>query len=289
MISWICLPTSCGVLLDVELAERHLDELVEQDRLVLDEAAVGRVVPGRPSPAPAAAPGTWRCSGASAPSGGTRRCPRRRCGCRGCRARWRTARCRAAWLVNSRDRTVQAWAGFFVVAETPLPSDETWVACLPVVPSGFGIDVHLELARAAWRSGPARPRRRSWSWSRCRPSGPGRGPGAGRRCRPPTGTQTPALYRSATTFSAWIDSGVLSRHFLPSASKRSPPNARSMPTMYSLAVTLPRPGRYAVDGGPAALALGQALGRSSSGLRSVQLPSAGGIFRPAFSIIVLLM
>ena len=45
------------------------------------------------------------------------------------------------WPVNRFESTRQAWAGFLVVIETPLPSDETWVACLPVEPSGFGTTI----------------------------------------------------------------------------------------------------------------------------------------------------
>ena len=41
--------------------------------------------------------------------------------------------------VSRRESTIQALSGFLVAFETPLPSDETWVACLPVGPSGFGM------------------------------------------------------------------------------------------------------------------------------------------------------
>src|SRR4051812_30066846 len=42
------------------------------------------------------------------------------------------------WPGDRFESTRQAWAGFLVAIETPLPSDETWVACLPVEPIGFG-------------------------------------------------------------------------------------------------------------------------------------------------------
>ena len=42
------------------------------------------------------------------------------------------------WPVYSCDRTIQALSGFLLAIDTPLPSDETCVACLPVGPSGFG-------------------------------------------------------------------------------------------------------------------------------------------------------
>src|SRR5207248_9172124 len=95
------------------------------------------------------------------------------------------------------------------------------------------------------------------------------------------GYATPDLYRSATILRAALDSGVLSRHFLPSASNNEPPNARIMLTRYSLPVVSLRPGRmpYTVVRPPSLLVKPLARVVISS---KVQLPSAGGIFSPSF-------
>src|SRR5215208_3046661 len=146
------------------------------------------------------------------------------------------------WPVNRFESTRQAWAGFFVAAATPLPSDETWVACLPVGPMGLGTTtISNGLGDFSIRAG--QPPLAAdelvivviatfWPTNR-----------SGRIVSRSAdhGYAEPDAYRSAITWSPLIDSGVFSRHFFPSGSKTSPPNARRMPTMYSFAVTLAKP------------------------------------------------
>src|SRR5687767_7563148 len=93
------------------------------------------------------------------------------------------------------------------------------------------------------------------------------------------GWAQPCLYISATTRSPAFDSGVLRRHFLPSASKRSPPCARMKLTSPSLAELLKTGGitPYTVVRPPSDLVSPFARVCRSS---KVHLPSPGGILRP---------
>src|SRR3954471_17056258 len=148
------------------------------------------------------------------------------------------------WPVNRFESTRQAWAGFFVVIETPLPSDDTCVACLPVEPSGFGTTIISNgVGDFEIRSGQAPFAADELVRVTIATLPPMNRSGVIVSRSADHGYAEPDEYRSAMTCRPLIDSGVFSRHFLPSASKTSPPNARRTPTMYSFAVTLAKPGR----------------------------------------------
>src|SRR5947209_5710430 len=102
------------------------------------------------------------------------------------------------------------------------------------------------------------------------------------------GKAAPDLYRSARACKPALDSALFSRHFLPSASNRSPPKARRKPTMPSLADVLLIGGRmpYTVVRPPSLLVRPLARVLMSS---KVHVPSPDGILRPAFSTMVRLM